>query len=679
MASGEIIVNNLPTNTSPTIDDKVMVIRNADGELTNVTLDDIGDLIGGTPDVYWATYGTTTSAQIEAAYQAGQLCGVEYNNRIYFLEYRTSATKHGFRVVDVVSQAGTIFSINCTSDVWSTSSVTLAKSSDIPSASSATPQALGTAAAGSSGDFSRADHVHEMPDAEDVGAATPEDVYAAYPTDTASGSVASFSDGADDVPVKSLAVNIEPVQSGSGDPAPDNVRPITGHSGVTVWDDAYYGGLINWNQKAPALNTTNWKKLNTTGMTFTAADGVATVTIAGDKSVNTHIYPDPTPDVAGHVVYFRVDAKCDNAKSDQKVRIYFFQNASTGQSAIYTAVSANWETYEAVATITVTAQQIRFYVTTGSNSDFSYYIKNPQIIDLTQMFGAGNEPTTLDAFHALFPVNEYAYNAGTETTVGAVRNDPGWSVPVTFPTPPGTVYGGTLDVLTGVLTVDKAYWKAAGKTPTSSLSIGTNGSVATFSIDTNAAAVSSSSQSISAVTSVGYAQAGYYYNTTASRWDGLTTAQNKGGGFSFTQSRGAINIYIVGALTQAAYDTAVADFEVAYAITPITYQLTANEVSTLLGENNIWADTGNVSLEYRANPTLYIDKKVSAAEQVMELIITANRESEMKATKAYVSGDLIIVGGKLYKAIASIANGATLTVGTNISQTTVAAEIAAVS
>ena len=40
----------------------------------------------------------------------------------------------------------------------------------VPSASSATPQALGTAAAGSSSDYSRADHVHAKPSASDVGA-----------------------------------------------------------------------------------------------------------------------------------------------------------------------------------------------------------------------------------------------------------------------------------------------------------------------------------------------------------------------------------------------------------------------------------------------------------------------------------------------------------------------------
>ena len=42
----------------------------------------------------------------------------------------------------------------------------------IPEASSATPQALGTAAAGSSADFARADHVHAKPTASDIGAYT---------------------------------------------------------------------------------------------------------------------------------------------------------------------------------------------------------------------------------------------------------------------------------------------------------------------------------------------------------------------------------------------------------------------------------------------------------------------------------------------------------------------------
>ena len=56
----------------------------------------------------------------------------------------------------------------------------------------------------------------------------------AYVTDSASGSVAHFTDGADDVPIKSLKVAIEPVQSGSGDPSPSNVRAISGWDSVNI-------------------------------------------------------------------------------------------------------------------------------------------------------------------------------------------------------------------------------------------------------------------------------------------------------------------------------------------------------------------------------------------------------------------------------------------------------------
>ena len=36
----------------------------------------------------------------------------------------------------------------------------------------------------------------------------------------------------------------------------------------------------------------------------------------------------------------------------------------------------------------------------------------PQLFDLTQMFGAGNEPTTVEEFNRIFPNNYYQYNAG---------------------------------------------------------------------------------------------------------------------------------------------------------------------------------------------------------------------------------------------------------------------------
>ena len=65
---------------------------------------------------------------------------------------------------------------------------------------------------------------------------------------SASGAVASFSDGAD-LPLKSLVVDIEPVQSGSGDPSSTNIRPISGWKAVNIYDDPIYGNTIDWNQK----------------------------------------------------------------------------------------------------------------------------------------------------------------------------------------------------------------------------------------------------------------------------------------------------------------------------------------------------------------------------------------------------------------------------------------------
>ena len=60
--------------------------------------------------------------------------------------------------------------------------------------------------------------------AANVGAMVP------LPVKTASGSIAHFEDGADDVPMKSVVANITPKQEGTGDPSPSNHRPISGTS-----------------------------------------------------------------------------------------------------------------------------------------------------------------------------------------------------------------------------------------------------------------------------------------------------------------------------------------------------------------------------------------------------------------------------------------------------------------
>ena len=47
--------------------------------------------------------------------------------------------------------------------------------------------------------------------------------------------------------------------------------------------------------------------------------------------------------------------------------------------------------------------------------------------------------------------------------------------------------------------------------------------------------------------------------------------------------------------------------------TPIEIQLTPHELTTLLGTNNIWSDSGEVSVTYRADIQKYIAKVIAEA------------------------------------------------------------------
>ena len=117
----------------------------------------------------------------------------------------------------------------------------------------------------------------------------------------------------------------------------------------------------------------------------------------------------------------------------------------------------------------------------------------------------------------------------------------GNQISVTFPSEAGTVYGGTLDVTSGVLTVT----------------------------DANIAS--------------------YNGETLPGEWISDRDVYAAG----TTPTTGA----------QVVYKLA----------TPQTYQLTPTEVTTLLGQNNIWADCGPSTVEYQADTKLYIDSKITQA------------------------------------------------------------------
>lgn len=68
-------------------------------------------------EVFVCTYNSTTSAEIEAAYQVGKICVVTYNSKLFQLVYRGSATSHTFACF-IDSSATTGQNVSCSSDSW---------------------------------------------------------------------------------------------------------------------------------------------------------------------------------------------------------------------------------------------------------------------------------------------------------------------------------------------------------------------------------------------------------------------------------------------------------------------------------------------------------------------------------------------------------------------------------
>lgn len=158
---------------------------------------------GGTEEIFWATYGSTTSAEIEAAYQAGKLIVVNRNGDVCTLADRVSATAHSF---SAITNLNTLAYVSCVSNSWSNSTKSLAiptKTSDltndsgfvnasgaasaapvqsvngqtgavtisVPSAATTAPANLGASAAvGNGTTWARSNHVHKRPTATEVGA-----------------------------------------------------------------------------------------------------------------------------------------------------------------------------------------------------------------------------------------------------------------------------------------------------------------------------------------------------------------------------------------------------------------------------------------------------------------------------------------------------------------------------
>ena len=342
---------------------------------------------------------------------------------------------------------------------------------------------------------------------------------AALPHDTASGAIVSFADGADGVPVNDLSVAIEPVQSGSGDPSPTNIRAISGWSEAKVTRCGK--NLLN---NANAEVGTAWNG---------SSNAARARLVIPCKPSTTYILS---------------------------------MNGTNGIDQMYYALTQSVPASSSGSSLssfprTITTNANTNYIVIGFNKTS---ISQSDIDALKLQLELGSTASTYEAYRG----NQYTISLGD------------------------TRYGGTLDVTSGVLTVDKGYVNLTGSEDAWGWSSGTLRPHILLSGTKNN----------------GVLQTNMYPYTSSNIVINNTCTMNAGSG---------LDIWVadsVNAPDLASWKTFLGthNLQVVYELaSPVTVQLTAQEIATLKGNNVLFCDAGSVSVDYNADSTLFISEEVA--------------------------------------------------------------------
>lgn len=362
-----------------------------------------------------------------------------------------------------------------------------------------------------------------------------------------SGAILTFTDGIGS-DVSKMIVNIDAVQEGSGDPSSSNIRPISGYTGAKIYKTkknlfdltVYNGGKYN-----PTVGTQYTLSVAPAAKQFTDnQDGTFSVTSSATWTYYTLLFRQ-IPGVRYHrhiKIKYTTNIKFTVAMLDKDFKVLSVSNY---------APSADY-TFDHLSSAQSVVMYYAFTLTNSGTASSTLTIQEPQIE---------------------FISDDYTY----EPYAGSV-SDISWQTEV------GTIYGGNLNVNTGVLTV-------------------THGQIASYNGET---------------------------------LSGVWISDRDVYGEETTPTTGA---------------------QVVYALdTPQTYQLTAMQISTLLGQNFLWADTGDISIRYSADSSI--------AMQNADISETLN--ATPRASKSYSVGDYISVGNMLCKATSAIVPEDEIKLGINV-------------
>ena len=216
----------------------------------------------------------------------------------------------------------------------------------------------------------------------------------------------------------------------------------------------------------------------------------------------------------------------------------------------------------------------------------------------------------------------------------------GTTYPISWQSVAGTVYGGTLDVTTGVLTVTMA-----------EVDLGTRGWAASSNGRFSSSILSPTAKTFSNPALISPVICSHYATSSPNK-----TYDHSKDNIVALNVDGKVLLYSSSHVGESAatFKAAMSGVQLVYELaTPQTYQLTPVEIEMLLGDNNVWADTGDSTVTYRADTKLYIQK------------INAPTDDDMIADAQIASGRYFIVGGNLYKSTTTIPAGDAINPGSN--------------
>ena len=498
---------------------------------------------------------------------------------------------------------------------------------------------------------------------------------------TASGDIASFSDGADDYPVKDLVAHIEPVQdlhgyanpwpAGGGknlvpfpyrDPSGKTLNGITFTTndvgkchitGTSVGSETYFNlfannvgdGVPSWLKPGASYTVTPtvatgkyFCQLILYGDTAFTITGRETKTLPNDLSVYNRcafvigVY-------AGGTVDDDVFPALYEGTAPTTWEPYANICPITGWTgANVTRTGANvWDEEWELGTFNTTTganiartDQIRsknmipvlpnteyYFATPSTSAWLLFYDESENVIEGYTPSGhtvSGNSIMVTNhsfitpsnaKYVRFYLLSNYGATYNNDISINypstATSYEPyqGDTYAVTFPTEAGTVYGGTLDVTTGVLTVDKVKQRIDALPNSISYDQTWHRFLSNFLYEPKVYQIRTAPVWCSCYKSITdgrpitevpdfscYLDSGdNHIMFQDTRYDNVSSFINGVGNQSFV-------------------------YELA---TPTTYQLTPTEVKTLLGANNIFADTGAVDVEYCADTKKYIDNAIATA------------------------------------------------------------------